>query len=413
MPPEVPPPAPSPRRRLWLRRSILFGLLPLAVLAGLTKWGIAPWFVRRHISKWFAERSYARLEIKWASVGVHEIRLYGVSLTDRAGRVYGTADKVIVRLDRPIVGSGKPGIESLRVVRPDVTLTLDPDGHFDLQKLLKRPPEAPPRSPKPMRLPPTFDIEGGLLHFKTAFLKTTFGTIDAPIHVLPNRYEWKGVQARALGGRASLSGFIGREGEKDWSVQINVADASVSEMSRGTTLESKRLEGRLNGFLSLARGGDAGKGAIGAGWIDIEQGKLLELPVLLSVFNVLRLGLPGDSVVTACRTDFRVLDDRLHFDRFYLLTAGICLFGDGDILHANHQLELNFIPRLIGELPVGVEDVREAINPATDFFSKNLLLAVVVKGTWTEPIPLPLPVPVATKPFADLLEWVLGKVKEK
>ncbi|MEK7469020.1 MAG: hypothetical protein AAB074_16725 [Planctomycetota bacterium] len=377
------------------------------------KWGLAPWFVRRHISKWVAQRTYAHLDIKWASVGWHEIRLYGVSLSDRAGRVHGTADKVVVGFDRPIVGAGKPAIESLRIYRPDVTLTLEPDGHFDIQGLLKRPPEAPPRSPNPMRLPPTFDIEGGLLHFNTPYLMTSFGTIDAPIHVLADRYEWKIVEARAMGGRASLSGFIGRNGEKSWSVQINVADASIREMSRGTKLESKNLEGRLNGFLSLGRGGGEGKGAIGAGWIDIDEGKLIELPVLLSVFNVLRLSLPGDSLVKSCRTDFRVLDDRLHFDRFYVLTAGICLFGDGDIFLASQDLDLNFMPRLIGELPVGIEDVRDAIHPVTDFLSKNLLVSVAVKGTWTEPKPVPLPVPVATKPALDLLDWMLGEVIEK
>ncbi|MEK7469650.1 MAG: hypothetical protein AAB074_19930 [Planctomycetota bacterium] len=403
----------SPRRRLWLRRSILFGVIPFAVLAGLTKWAIAPWFVRRHISKWFAERSYARLEIETASVGIHEIRLYGVSLTDRAGRVHGTADKVIVQLDRPIAGAGKPALESIRIVRPDVTVTLDPDGQLDIQKLLKRPPEAPPRSRKPMRLPPTFDIEGGLLRFNAPYLGAIFGPIDAPIHVLPHRYEWKAVEAKALGGRASLSGFIGREGEKGWSVQINVENANVREMSKGTKLEARRLEGSLNGFLTLARNGDPDQATTGAGWIDVDEGKLLELPVLLSVFNVLRLGLPGDTVVNACRTDFRVLEDRLHFDRFFILTAGICLFGDGEIFLAGHGLDLNFMPRLIGELPVGIEDVREAINPATDLFSKNLLIAVVVKGTWTEPVPLPLPVPVAAKPFADLLEWVLEEVNEE
>lgn len=412
MPPETPPPAAPLSRRRLVRRVLLFGVLPLLVLLGLVTWGVLPWAVRRHFSNWFAERSFAQLKIRWASVGLHEIRLYGVSLTDRPGRVYGTADMVVVRLDRPVFGFGKPAIESLRVVRPDVSLTLDPDGHFDIQKILQRPPEAPPRPAKPIRLPAAIDVEGGTLRLNTSFLKATFGPINAPVRILPDRYEWTLVEAPALGGRASLSGFIGREGEKDWAVQVNVAEASVREMSRGTALESKRLDGRLDGFLSLVRGGP-GKGAIGAGWIDVEKGKLLELPVLLSVFNVLRLSLPGDSVVSACRTDFRVLEDRLHFDRFYVLTEGICLFGDGDVFLQSHEVDFQFIPRLVGELPGGIETVREAINPATDFISANLLVAVVVKGTWTEPVTLPLPVPVATKPFADLLDWMLGETKGK
>ena len=423
MSPEIPLHAPAPRRLLWLRRIVLFGVLPLAALAGIIKWGIAPWAVRRHVSAWFAERSYARLEIGWAGVGWQEIRLYGLRLTDRAGRTYGTADRVVIRLDRPIVGFGKPVIESLRIVRPDVSVTLDPDGKLDIQKILKRPPQAPTpaavassspsQPPGPDRIPPTFDVEGGILRFNTSFLWTTFGTIDTKIRVLPDRYEWTAVEARALGGRASLSGFLGRGGGgADWSVQINVENASVGEMTRGTSLESKRIDGRLNGFLSLGRGGGADRSAIGAGWVDIDDAKLLELPVLLSVFNVLRLNSPGDSAVRACRTDFRILDDRLHFDRFYVLSEGICLLGDGDVFLDTHAVELNFVPRLIGEIPLGVETVRDAARPVTDFLSKNFLFDIEVKGTWMEPQTRLLPVRAASKPLIDLLEWLLKERKK-
>ncbi|MCE9581244.1 MAG: AsmA-like C-terminal region-containing protein [Planctomycetes bacterium] len=415
MSPEIPPEVPSPPRRRWLRRVIAFGVIPLValvLLAVLAKWVVAPILVRRHISGWLAERSYAHLNIGWASVGFHEVRLHGVSLTDRAGRVYGTADSVVIVLDRPIFGFGRPAIESLRIVHPDVSITLDPDGHFDIQKILKRPPEAPPPSPDPIRLPPTYGIEGGLLHFNTSFLKTTFGTIDASINVLPKRYEWTAVEGMSMGGRASLSGFIGREGDDDWSVQLNVKNAGVAEMTRGTALEAKKLEGRLDGFLSLGRGDGSTRGAIGAGWIDVEEAKILELPVLLSVFNVLRLTLPGDSAVSACRTDFRVLDDRLHFDRFYVLTPGLCLFGDGDVF-LDSRVDLNFIPSAIGELPPGIEDVRELIHPATDLFSQNLLIDVEVTGTWTAPDAHPLPVRVVIKPIASFVEWMLGGSKKK
>lgn len=422
MSPEIPLHTPAPRRRLlWLRRVVLFGLLPLAALAGIVKWGIAPWAVRRHVSAWFAERTHARLEIGWANVGFREIRLTGLRLTDRGGRAYGTADAVVIRLDRPFAGFGKPVIESLRIIRPDVSVTLEPDGHFDIQKILRRPPapstaaaSAPaPAGTAPNRLPPTIDVEGGILRFNTAFLWTTFGTIDTKIRVLPDRYEWMAVEARALGGRASLSGFIGRAGNAGWAVQINVENASVGEMTRGTSLESKRLEGRLNGFLSLARGGGADRSAIGAGWIDIDDAKLLELPVLLSVFNVLRLNVPGDSTVRACRTDFRVLDDRLHFDRFYVLSEGICLVGDGDVFLESHAVDLNFVPRMIGEIPLGVETVRDTVRPVTDFLSKNFLFDVEVKGTWTEPQTRLLPVRAVSKPLVDLLEWVLKERKRE
>lgn len=405
------PQTPRRQRRLWFR--ILAGCAVfLLVSAALAKWWIVPWAVRNHISGWLASHSYARLEIDSARVGWKTIVLRDLKLTDRQGQVLGVADEVRIRLDRPIVGFGKPAVSSMRVIRPDVSAVLNEEGRLDIERALRRPPEAPPPSPKPLKLPETIQVEDGQIRFSAPYVATVFGKVNADLHVSRERFSFMTVQADGFGGRASLSGFGGRQKGEGWAMQINVADGKVREMTRGTTLEGRNLEGRLDGFLSLAGGKEDRGRAIGAGWIDVSDGRLTELPVLLSVLNVLRLKLPGDAAVKACRTDFRVLDDRLHFDRFYVLTEGVCLAGDGDVLFQSHALNLNFILRLLGELPLGIETVREAASPATDFFTKNFLLDVEVKGTWSDPKARPLPVRVVSKPIIDLLEGLVRSLRE-
>ena len=189
---------------------------------------------------------------------------------------------------------------------------------------------APPPAggpPFPWPAPETIQVEDGQIRFSAPYVATVFGKVNADLYVTRQRFTFTTVQANGFGGRASLSGFVGRQKGEGWAMQINVADGKVREMTRGTTLEGKNLEGRLDGFLS-------------------------------------------------------------------------------------HAVNLNFILRLLGELPLGIETVREAASPATDFFTKNFLLDVEVKGTWSDPKARPLPVRVVSKPIVDLLEGLVRSLGE-
>lgn len=416
-------PAAVPRKpRRWKRRVVLFGLLPLCAFLALFKWAIAPVLIRQAVMVAVAARIRGRVEIRGASVGFREVELKGVSLLDATGRVAGTAEAVVIRLDRVPFGFGTPGIESLRLVKPDVTMTVEPDGQIDLQRVLSPPPPAnpaparpdpaggpapaPPPPPSPL-LPGKFAVEGGTLRLVTSVFSPTFTGLDATIEVEPRRFVLQTAASRTLGGRASLSGWLGRGSESGWAVQANVDGADVRELKKGTNLERRRLDGRLDGFLSLERG-TAGA-AVGAGWLDIRDGHLLELPVLLSVLNLLRLNAPGDSFVHSWRTDFQVLADRLHVERSYVMTDGICLFGDGDIHFEGQRVDLDFVPRLSGEPPDGYETLAEAEEPVADFVRRNLLANVEVRGTWMHPVAETTPLRVITGPLKDFFGLLKGK----
>ncbi len=400
---------------------MLFVLLPLLAVFALLKWAIAPVIVRQGVMVAVAARIRGRVEVRGASVGFREVELQGVSLLDATGRVAATAEAVVIRLDRMPLGFGTPGIESLRLVRPDITMTLEQDGQVDLQRVLSPPPvaeapaapapggnapAAPPPPPSPL-LPSQIAVEGGTLRLVTSVFSPTFTGLDATIEVEPRRFVLHTAAAATLGGRASLSGWLGRGSDAGWAVQANVEGADVRELKRGTRLERRRLDGRLDGFLSLERG--ASGAALGAGWLDIRDGHLLELPVLLSVLNLLRLNAPGDSFVHSWRSDFKVLADRIHVERSYVMTDGVCLFGDGDILFDGHRVDLDFVPRLSGAPPEGYETLAEAEEPVADFVRKNLLANVEVRGTWMEPVAETTPLRVITGPLKDFFGLLKGK----
>lgn len=413
-----PPTSRKPRR--WARRLVVWVLLPLAGVLALLKWAVAPVLVRQAVVVAVAARTRGRVEVRGASVGLREIELRGVSLHDATGREAGRAEAVVIRLDRIPFGFGRPGIESLRLVRPDIAVTVEPDGAIDLQRVLSpppaaapaapaesgAPPAAPPPPPSPL-LPSSISIEDGTLRLSTPVVSPAFTGLDATIEVESRRFVLRSSAARTLGGRASLAGWLGRNGDPGWALQANVEGADVRELKRGTRLESRRLEGRLDGFLSLERGLTGA--ALGAGWLDIQDGRLLELPVLLSILNILRFNAPGDAIVHTWRTDFRVLADRLQVERSWVMTDGICLFGDGDILYDGHRLDLDFVPRVGGMPPEGVDSLEDAEQPVADFVRKNLLVNVEVKGTWMSPEAETTPLRVITKPLKEFFRLLGGK----
>ncbi|KAF0240564.1 MAG: hypothetical protein FD180_4875 [Planctomycetota bacterium] len=414
----APPPAPKPRR--WQRKLVLFVVLPLAGFLAFFKWVVAPLVVRQGIMVAVAARIRGRLEIRHASVGFREVELRGVTLFDATGRVAGTADAVVLRTDRFPVGFGTPGIESIRLVHPDIVMTLEPDGELDLQRVLAAPPspQAPavqgnpsanPAPPPPLSplLPEKIAVENGTLRLVTPMVSPTFSGLDATLHVEPRRFTLENAAASTLGGRASLSGWLGRGPEEGWKLDVNVAEANVLDLVQGTRLEGYHLAGRLDGYLTLTRGSTGA--AVGAGWLDARDGRLLDLPVILSVFNVLHANDPGESFVKTCRTDFRVLEDRIHVERWYVITDGFSLFGDGDILFDGQRLDLDFVPRLSSEPPEGYDTLADAEQPVADFIRKNALLSVEVKGTWMSPEAETTPLRVITKPLKDFFGLLRGK----
>ncbi len=66
----------------------------------LFKWAIAPVLIRQAVMVAVAARIRGRVEVRGASLGFREVELKGVSLLDATGRVAGTAEAVVIRLDQ-------------------------------------------------------------------------------------------------------------------------------------------------------------------------------------------------------------------------------------------------------------------------------------------------------------------------
>jgi hypothetical protein len=182
-------------------------------------------------------------------------------------------------------------------------------------------------------------------------------------------------------------------------VQVNASRVDVRALSRDSSVAGRRLEGTLDGFISIDR--LRSDPPVGAGWLDIRDGHLFDLPVFFAVFNILRFESPEDSGVHTCRSDFRILPGEIRIERSFLLSRGPSLYGTGSIALPSGVLDLEFIPRLTGEPPEGWESLADGEQPVRDFVRAHALMSVELTGTWKAPVAEAVPVKFLTRPIRE------------
>lgn len=387
------------------RRAVVFVGLPSLGVVVLAVWVIAPLIICQRARDLVGARILGKFDVKWSSLGVNEIELRGITLTHVSGRVLGRAERMILYYDRPLWGAGKRRVNRMMLIRPEFVLTLGADGRWDLQDILALEHDED-NEPSPLEV---VDVVDGRVELRTGAGTAVFHAVNGRLGVEPRRFVLDRMEGLAYTGRIASTGWVGTHGNYGWSLQFNVAGAGVDEMARGTALESKKLGGKMDAFLTIDRFGDGPP--LGAGWLEVREGRLYEIPVLLSVFNLLRLEAPGETVIDTTRCDFKLRADRIEVDRMQFLSRGPCLFGGGDILFEGRRVDLTFVPRLATHPPEGLEALDESEEPVGDFIRRNFLVCIEVRGTWTEPVAETVPLRVISRPLKAFFR-ALGKKED-
>jgi hypothetical protein len=365
-----------------------------ALLAAFAKWVVAPAALERITVSRLDERTRSRWEVRDVSVGWRTAEVRGVSVADATGRRWAFADRAVVRFDRPLWIGEAPRAESVRVSGAEISATLDPDGQWDVQRFLS--------SPGPASSGAALDeiaFDDCRLVVTTRWGRATAADVSARLRIDALRTVVERAEGRAFGGRAAVSGWFGRHASGDWTLQLNAQDFDVATIAKGTSLAGRRLTGKLDGFANLDRLSDARP--LGAGWIDVREGRLYELPMILSIFNILSFEAPGEAVLHTARCDFRVHSDRTEIGRLQFLSRGPCLYGSGSVRHETGEIDFEFVPRLSGTAPEGLGDIEDSAAPIGDFITRNFLVSVEVKGTWLAPKAAVVPVRVISKPLKE------------
>lgn len=121
------------------------------------------------------------------------------------------------------------------------------------------------------------------------------------------------------------------------------------------------VAGSMDGSFQLMETLNAPEQRQAAGRIEISDGRIVKMPVMLGLLHVLYLSVPGDSVFEEGRITYHLKGNRLTFREIRLRGSGVAVTGSGAMAMDTGRLKINFLmgPR---NLP-GIEGLGRLLGP--------------------------------------------------
>jgi len=154
----------------------------------------------------------------------------------------------------------------------------------------------------------------------------------------------KPIQGKVFSGSASLSGEV-LLSDGAFDVVVSIVDADVAKMLVDIGQADSNVKGVAQGQVRLEGVVGAGHLLKGAGSASLSKANLYQLPLLISVFNMLRVK-PSEAVAfTDGATRFSIYGDNVTFAELKLWGDLIELDGSGT-MNRSHEVDLSFNTRM-------------------------------------------------------------------
>ena len=190
---------------------------------------------------------------------------------------------------------------------------------------------------------------------------------------LPTQQPASSLFGRSLGGVVSLDAQVDLEDEAKFILQLNLANGDLAYIARRQGVNSKTA-GRT--FASLQLHGVAGKRSTwqGDGQIDLQKADLYQLPLLMSVFNIVSLNDSDVRSFNSSHIDFFVRDETIRMNRIIFRGGNVALYGQGR-MKFDSSIDLDFYAAVgQGRSNFEIPLLRNVLTEA----SRNLLKIEVV-----------------------------------
>ncbi len=232
-------------------------------------------------------------------------------------------------------------------------------------------------------------------------------TIDA--RQVEGRLTINSSKAQFAGGTIQLAGTAWlNDPKKPWAATLDGSDLELAILSQHLNWETKDLSGQL--FLNGKGQGDgSGLASIqGSGGIQVRGGRILQLPLLGSFAELLKLPTLRTIVFQEAQGPFTLGGGALETDSFQLTApqATLTIVGSGGFLKgADSPIHWKIFPTLSPELIP--EESRSKIGKAIVQGTSYLVGEIQITGTWKNPKRNFVP-----KPFTQILNEQLFNVQD-
>jgi hypothetical protein len=245
-------------------------------------------------------------------------------------------------------------------------------------------------------------LTGNILVDELTLFNQPFRDIQGQIEVRkksPDSLALKGLRANLFGGQ--VYGLLRVEFGPTPRYELNVMASQVrlEEFGRHNLGAGAPISGLATAGLYVNGRGTDLNDLSGNGTVDVQNGRLGNLPPLLQLFKFLSLRLPDNTAFDEAHAAFAILGKRVAINRLDLFGNSISLRGQGEMNLDGTDVNLDFYAvwaRIIQYLPPVIKSLSQNVS--------QHLLRIKMRGQLTNPQFEQVPVPALVDPLKDFLE---------
>lgn len=217
------------------------------------------------------------------------------------------------------------------------------------------------------------------------------GTYKIPLWGMEGRLEFskegllgKHISARCCGGQVEGSLVFKTDTHPNqYEGEVNFSRIALEELARKMGNKENALSGLLFGNIKFHGSGTDPKSFSAGGKINVNEGYLSEVPIILNIFNVLNLSLPKKESFHSAKVKFDVKDGMIHINEGMVNSDTVELSGRGHInfdgtMHID--VAAGFNKGFFSQLPI----VGKFFDLIVGGVRKQLTM-VEIKGTFSNP----------------------------
>lgn len=250
-------------------------------------------------------------------------------------------------------------------------------------------------------------VKGTIGIDRALILKQPFEMVSAEFGVDPNRPDIimiENITARLYGGRVTGESRIQIASPVRFDLVLTGTRLRLEEFAKINKLGKAQLEGLATAKIVLGNPIDPITKVpllSGSGSIDIPNGKLLDLPIILDVLKLARLRPMDQTGFEEAHAVFAIRGDRIRFGQLDLLGNAVSLGGEGEMRLDGSDAKFEFytvwtnirnIMGISGELPARLSGSLFKIKVQGDL------------GGGDVPKPVTEPLPIITEPIKRLVQ---------
>jgi hypothetical protein len=252
------------------------------------------------------------------------------------------------------------------------------------------------------------NVVGELVLDQAVVLNQTFQDIHSQLVIRaekPDVLDLPNFKTRIYGGEISGPIHIDFGPNLRYALDLTASQIKLEQFARHNNLgPNARLKGQASARLYLEGQGTETSGMQGRGTLDVPQGQMYNLPLLLDLLKVLSLRLPDKTAFEEARMQFAIHGPRVDITDLNLYGNSISLSGQGSMSLYGTDIKLDFYAvwgRIVQFSPPGIGKIWPAIS--------RQVLKIKLRGELGKVEATKEPVPIIVEPVMKLLKRMSGK----